>query len=199
MTSLRDIPPDVGLSVSSAGDLHVFGDCPDEPRQLAGDCGRNDGRGFSRPGELTIAPAQPFLRLPCGVSDRLGQAFLPQQLLSADARREPITPGSLDQHAPRDAIPGLRNAALATCGPAGVLGRNQAEIRHELARIAKAGDIAKFGDQCRRRDAIPRSACNARTIGASDQSASAASIWASKRSRRAVAASTAAMQSSSTM
>ena len=47
--------------------------------------------------------------------------------------------------------------------------------------------------------AIPRSACRARTTGASDQSGSAASIWVSRRSRRDVAASTAAMQSSNTM
>ena len=97
----------------------MFGDRPDQTRQLAGDCGRNDGRGFSRPGELAIAPTQSFLHLPCGVADRLGQTLLPQQLLSADARREPITPGRLDQHAPRDAIPGFRDAALATCGAAG--------------------------------------------------------------------------------
>ena len=123
----------------------MFGDRPDEPRQLAGDCGRNDGRGFSRPGELAIAPTQSFLRLPCGVADRLGQTLLAQQLLSADARREPITPGRLDQHSPRRAIPSFRDSALAACGAAGVLGRNQTEIRHELAGIGEAGDIAEFG------------------------------------------------------
>ena len=47
--------------------------------------------------------------------------------------------------------------------------------------------------------AMPRDACNARTTGASSQSASAASICASKRSRRAVVALAAAMQPSNTM
>jgi hypothetical protein len=79
-------------------------------------------------------------------------ALLPQQLLSADARRERITPGRLDQHAPRDAIPDFRDAALATYGAAGALGRNKTEIRHELAGIGEAADVAEFGDQCRRRD-----------------------------------------------
>jgi hypothetical protein len=45
--------------------------------------------------------------------------------------------------------------------------------------------------------ATPRSACRALTTGAKDQSGSVASMWASSRSRRAVAASTAAIQSSS--
>jgi hypothetical protein len=54
---------------------------------------------------------------------------------------------------------------------------NQTEIRHQLARIGEAGDVAEFGDYRRRRDqSIPRSACRARTTGASDQSGSAASI-----------------------
>ncbi len=84
-----------------------------EARQFACDCGRNHGGRISRPGELAIAPTQPFLRPPRDVPDRLGQAFLSQQLLSADARREPIAPGGLDQHSPRRAIPGFRDAALA--------------------------------------------------------------------------------------
>jgi hypothetical protein len=46
--------------------------------------------------------------------------------------------------------------------------------------------------------ATPRSACNARTAGASDQSGSNASICRVSRSRRPVAASTVAIRSSST-
>src|SRR5277367_5519533 len=143
---------DVDLSASSGGDLHEFGDRPHKPRQLAGDRGRDDGRRLSRPGEFTISPTQSFLRLPCGVADRLGQALLPQQLLPADARREPITPGSLDQHSARRAVSSFRDATLAARGSAGVLGRNQAKIGHELAGIVEAGDVAKFCNQCRRRD-----------------------------------------------
>jgi hypothetical protein len=33
-----------------------------------------------------------------------------------------------------------------------VLGGNQAEIRHELAGIVEAGDVAEFGDYRRRRE-----------------------------------------------
>ena len=41
---------------------------------------------------------------------------------------------------------------LAACGAAGVLGRNQTEIRHQLAGIGEAGDVAEFRDYRRRRD-----------------------------------------------
>jgi hypothetical protein len=62
-------------------------------------------------------------------------------------RWEPITPGRLDQNSPRRALPDFRDSALAACGAAGAVGRNQTEIRHELAGIGEAGDIAEFGDQ----------------------------------------------------
>ena len=119
MTSLRDVLH--RFQRIKREHLDLPGDRPDEARQLSRDCGRDDGRRLSRPGEFTVSPAQPFLCLPCGITDRLDQALLPQQLLSADARREPITPGSLDQHSARRAIPSFRDAALAARGAAGVL------------------------------------------------------------------------------
>jgi hypothetical protein len=137
---------------------------------------------------------QSFLRLPRGVADRFGQTFLPQQLLATDPCREPIAPGGLDKHPP------CRAAAPSPRAAAGVLGRHQTEIGHELASIGEARDVAEFGNQrCRNHRRHACSACSACTTVASDQSGSAASMWASRRSRRAVAASTAAMQSSSTM
>ena len=68
-------------------------------------------------------------------------------------------------------------------------------IRHGLAWIGKAGDAATVAAATR---AMPRSACKARTTGPSGPSASAASMGVSKRPRRAVAASMAAMQSAKT-
>ena len=115
-----------------------------------------------------IAPTQPLLGLPRGVADRLCQTLLAQQLLPANARREPITPGSFDQHSSGRAIPGFRDPALAARGSAGVLGGNQTEIRHELAGTGEAGDVAEFGDHRRRRDLerrvdVSRPATNFRT------------------------------------
>src|SRR5271167_4809751 len=118
----------VDLSASSTDDLNVLGDRPGKTRQFSSDRGRHHSGRFSRPGELAIAPTQPLLGLPRGVADRLCQTLLAQQLLPADARREPITPGRLDQHSSRRAIAGFRDAALTARGAAGVLGRNKTEI-----------------------------------------------------------------------
>ena len=41
---------------------------------------------------------------------------------------------------------------MTACAAARALGRNQAEIRHELAGIGEAGDVAEFCDQRRRGD-----------------------------------------------
>jgi hypothetical protein len=58
------------------GRLHLFGDCPDEASQLAGDRGGSDGRWLACPRQLATPPARPFLRLPRGVADRFGKTFL---------------------------------------------------------------------------------------------------------------------------
>ena len=97
-----------------------------------------------------ISPTQSFLRLPRRVANRAGQTLLSQQKLSADPGREPVAPRGLDQHATCRAVPGLGDPALTPRAPAGVLGRHQAEIRHKLAWIGEARDIADLGDQrCR--------------------------------------------------
>src|SRR5580698_764679 len=75
----------ISLCPSGSCGLCLFGDRPDETRQLTRDRDSDHRRQLSRPGELAIASAQPFLRLPCDVADRLGQALLAQQLLAADA------------------------------------------------------------------------------------------------------------------
>jgi len=53
--------------------------------------------------------------------------------------------------ATRRAVSGLGDAALAPRPAAGMLGRHQTEIRHELAWIVEARDVAEFGRQCCRR------------------------------------------------
>ena len=197
----RDRPPclksDVDLGPSSGDDLHEFRDRPHKPRQLAGDRGRDDGRRLSGSGEVTITPrSRPAPSMRSRGSAR--QALLPQQLLSVGARREPITPGSLGRRAARHAIPGFRDAGLPARRAAGVLGRSRAN-RPSADGIVEAV-MSQVSDQCRRRD---QSQSAQRLPGAHHRGQrpirSAASISASRRSRRAVAASTAAMQSSSTM
>src|SRR5213075_1848626 len=80
-------------------------------RDMPGDrSGDNIGR-LASAGESAIAGAQPQLRLPGDLADRLGLALLPDQQLAADPRWEAVTPGGLDQQPAGGAVAGLGKAA----------------------------------------------------------------------------------------
>ena len=130
------------INASGADGLRLSGDCPDKACQFARNRGGDHGRWLSCPRQLAIPPAQSFLCLPRGIADRFGQTVLPQQLLAANPRREPIAPGSLDEHSSCRTVASLGDTALAPCPSAGVLGRHQAQIRHELVWIGEARDVA---------------------------------------------------------
>src|SRR6476646_5658083 len=118
--SLKQFP--ISISTRSGGHgLHLFGDCPDEARQLTRDRGSDHRRLLSCPGELAIPSAQPLLSFPCDVADRLDLPFLPQQLHSADPCRKSIAPGGFYQHASSRTITCLGDAALAPRAAAGML------------------------------------------------------------------------------
>src|SRR4029077_19420205 len=120
--SLWSVFPYISPCPSWSRRLCLCGDRPDETRQLTRDCGSDHRRQLSRPGELAIPSAQPFLSLPCDVADGLGQALLAQQLLAADPCGKSVAPGRFDQHASRCSVAGLGNAALASRAAAGMLG-----------------------------------------------------------------------------
>ena len=72
------------------------------------------------------------------------------------------------------------------------------DVHKERSRLPRRAGWVRCGRRVRppvsaATSAMPRSACNACTTGASDHSGSAALMYASRRSRRAVAASTAAI------
>src|ERR1700688_2462932 len=127
------------LRPSGSRGVYLFGDCPDEACQLAGDRGSDHRRQLPGSCERAIASAQPFLSLPRDITDRLSQTFLSQQLLAADPCGKAVAPCGLDEHPPCRAVTGLGDPALAACAAAGMLGWHQTKIRHELAGIAKAG------------------------------------------------------------
>src|SRR6202011_4902925 len=123
---------------------HAPGDGPDEAGQLAGDRRRDDIGRLAAAGELAIARAQPQLRLPGDLTDRLGLALLSQQQLTADPGRAAVGAGRLDQQPTGGTIAGLGEAAASDAGTAGMLARHQPEIGHQLARIAKSREVAQF-------------------------------------------------------
>src|SRR4051812_26982547 len=77
-----DLLASCSASISASSGLRLSGDCPDEACQLACDRGGDDSRWLTCPCKLAVPPTKSFLRLPRGIADRLGQTFLPQQMLA---------------------------------------------------------------------------------------------------------------------
>ena len=128
----------------------LFRGRPNEARKLARNRGGDHGLQFPRMGELAISTAESLLGLPGYVSDWLAQLFLAQKEIATDTCWKPAAPCRLDQHAPRRAIARLGDSALASRASAGMLGRNETQIGHELPRIGETGDVAEFRHQRRR-------------------------------------------------
>src|SRR6516164_10142836 len=116
---------------------HLPGDGPHEHSQLAGGRGSDDIGGLAGAREPAIARAQSELCLPGDLADRFGLLLLPEPQFAADPGREPVTPGRLDQQPAGRAVAGLGKAAALDARAARMLGRNQPEIGHQLARIGK--------------------------------------------------------------
>src|ERR1700732_4469041 len=100
---------------------HAPGDGPDEAGHFTGDRGRDDVGRLADAGELAIACAQPQLRLPGDLADRLGLLLLPEQQLAADPSREAVGPGRLDQQPAGRAVAGLGEAAAFDAGTTRIL------------------------------------------------------------------------------
>src|SRR5262249_27672410 len=88
------------LSRSARRRRYAPGNGPDEACQLAGDRGGDDIGRLAAAGELAIARAQPQLRFPGDLADRLGLLLLPQQQLAADPGRGTVGPGRFDLQPP---------------------------------------------------------------------------------------------------
>ena len=132
--------------------------------------------------------AQPQLRLPGDLADRPRSRRLAERRLTADPRREAAAPDRLDQQSTDGAVAGLGQTAAFDAGSAPVRDKPSAGADWQSAR----GRPTRRRGWPHRHSAMPRIVCSAAT-GGSVQSASIVSICAVSRSRRAAAASTAAM------
>tara|TARA_Y100001933_G_scaffold213663_1_gene219381 strand:- start:344 stop:658 length:315 start_codon:yes stop_codon:yes gene_type:complete len=95
-----------------------------------------------------MAVAHPQLPLPGDVAHCLRQRLEPIKHLPADARLHPVTPRSLDQGASGEAASGLGDAAAAHARAAGMFGRREAKIRHQLSWIVKAMEVPDLRQAC---------------------------------------------------
>src|SRR5882724_11236118 len=98
---------------ASGGQGHEPGDGPGEGGHLAGNGHHDLVDVFAAGGQLPIPSAQAHLRLPADRLD-LGRELLQTQLqMAADLGRIPIGPRPFYQRAPRVAVAGFGDAALA--------------------------------------------------------------------------------------
>jgi hypothetical protein len=155
---LATVPPTRPMQedVLCAGPLrrgwHLARDRPDESGQLPCD-GRGDLRlRFATGHQPPEARRQSELRPPGNVTHHLGERFLPIGMLAPDPGNALIRPRRFRQEASHVRIAGLRDRATAHARPAGVLRRHHSQVRHELARVPEAPQVAEFGDQRHRGD-----------------------------------------------
>ena len=138
------------LGGPSAQESQLLRDRPDKAEQLACDCGHRDLAFFAAGNELAVTPAQSYLCLP---SDRLqairGRGHSSQHA-AADLRRAAIGPGRLDQETANYRVAGLGDAARMQARPARVLSRHEAQVSHQLSRIAEPLQIPDLGDDANR-------------------------------------------------
>jgi hypothetical protein len=90
---------------------------------------------------MAVTTVETLLRAP-GLGDDGGRLSLAAKRESApDGGAVPIVPGGLDEHAPGVAVAGFGERAPALRVTGGVLARYQAEVGHELAGPAEAGEV----------------------------------------------------------
>ena len=100
--------------------------------------------------EAPVALAQADLGLPSEILEGLGQLVDARLDVRGDFGRMAIRPGRFDQDAACAPVAGFRDPALATCRPARIFRRDQADKGGELAGIVEASEVAQFGDDGQR-------------------------------------------------
>ena len=131
---------------------HLLGNRPDKPHELAGDRRRDLRLCLPAGHQAFEACGQPELGLPRDVTHDLRQPFLPVRVLASDSRNPLIRPCGFREQASDMRVARFRDAAASDTRPTGVFRRDEPEIRHELARMPEARQVAEFRDEGDRRD-----------------------------------------------
>src|SRR3954469_7151001 len=135
-------PTCAGLEVSVGG-----GDRPAEPGELARG-GDSDDRA---PLVTLFHPRPDVVQAPLGLPGKRDDLGFAVGLAAGETARDPgrstVMPGRLDQEPAGVLAAGLgdRTAALALAG--GMLGRDDAEVAHDLRRVPEAAEVANLGAQ----------------------------------------------------
>jgi len=123
-------------------------DVPHEAGELASD-GDVDEVGVLALVEHAPLPQREATQGAIGKRDCLGR-LLPasQSQGSANDRLVGVVPGGFDQQPTHVTVAGPGDAAASLAHAAGVLARDQSQVRHQLARVREALGVVDLGDQC---------------------------------------------------
>lgn len=138
----------------SSGDRRWYasGDVPGIADQFTRNRGGHLGLGLACGREATVALAETNLRLPSNRLDLFGQVDDALTIAAFLASGQSIRPASLYQHGACLRVTRARDPATFGPGAAGMLGRHQADIGHQLLGIVEAGQITDLGHQRRGAD-----------------------------------------------
>src|SRR5579863_4428374 len=125
---------------------HVPTDIPDEGGELPGECNTDLVVLKASSLQTPVAVVQAQLCAPGDGADLRGLSLLTQLQGSADAGREAVIPGRLDQDAPHVSIAGLGDRPKPALRTARVLGGNQSQIAHQFAWMRKAPEVSELGN-----------------------------------------------------
>lgn len=106
------------LGLESHGDL--LGNRPHKGDQFPSDGDHYLIRIFPSGDEASIAFAQPYLRLPTAILNRLGELFQPELEMAAYLGRIAVGPGAFNQCPTRMGVARLGDAALTPTLPTGI-------------------------------------------------------------------------------
>jgi hypothetical protein len=128
--------------------FHVARYVPNKTGELSGD-GDADFvlRQLSSHRQATPALGQTQLRLPRDVTDDFWMTFLANFELATDLCLEPIVPSGLHQDTSGVFVAAFGDSALTSARSTGELRRHHTQIRHQCARMSKAGQIAHLSDE----------------------------------------------------
>lgn len=132
-------------SLCTQGYLPRYG--PQKCRHFPGDCGHRYLVGFTACNKTTISAAKTKLRLPADFSNLGGQVCTPIAKRSAYPCWKPICPSPLNQYTSSMAVATFSNTSLSSTFSAGMLRRNQSQVRHHLLRVIKPVQVPKFRHQ----------------------------------------------------
>src|SRR5882724_363972 len=99
---------------------------------------------FAPGAQLAVAFAQPYLGLPTDLLNRFWQLFESPREMAAHLGRIAVGPGPFDQCPPGMGVARLGDASLPTSVSTGIIRGDETEITHELSRVVKTVEVAKF-------------------------------------------------------